>query len=407
MAITDLNTYLETAEKALKDYYLPAWQNQLYIEPTVMLEKIGHENVMSDKITAAAEIGLSGGFGFGEEGLATPKAGRVMFERFTTRTKDMFVNVVISDKAVKLSGSSGSMFNLLDTEIKAAYAAAKWNVGRSMFGDGTGKLADVVAQSSKSKNVKIKSHKLVKEGLIVDFYTTSGATAAQAGLRIVAVDRKADSDGYFTITLDKEPSAAIAAGFMTVQNSYKREIDGLGAIFDDNIATLYGVTKSANPIIKPTVIDAAHDLADDVITQALSDAHDYKNSNVDVLLAGNKAYTAYVNYLRLNNYRVETTDGTLKGGFKGIKFLFGNREVEIYNENFVPDNEIWGIETDKWKIYDNGWNFMQLKGGGIFNLMEDTSSYRATLANYGNLICSNPGGCVRITNCDPTTTTTG
>lgn len=398
MAITDLSTYLETAEKALKECYLPAWQNQLYIEPTVMLEKIKHENALSDKITAAAELGLSGGFGFGAEGAATPEAGRVMFEKFVTNTKDMFVNVVISDKAVKMSGTSGSIFNLLDTEIKAAYATAKWNVGRAMFGNGSGKLTEVVAQSSATAAVKIKSHKLVKEGLIVDFYNTSGSLIAK-GLRILAVDRKADGDGYYTVQLDKAPSSALPAGFMTVQNSYNREIDGLGSIFDDTVTSLYGVEKSSTPSIKPTVLDAENDLADDVITQALSDAHDYKNSNVDVLLAGNKAYRAYVNYLRLNNYRVETTDGTLKGGFKGIKFLFGNREVEIYNENFVPDDEIWGIETDKWKFYDNGWSFMQLKGGGIFNLMEGTSSYRATLANYGNLICANPGGCVRITNC--------
>lgn len=402
--MADITTYIKTAEQVLKEVYEPAWQNQLYVEPTVMLEKIKHEPLKSQKIVAAADIGLSGGFGFSSEDDDTPSAGRVMYERFVINPADMFVNIVISDKAVKLGGSGGAMFDLLDTEIKAAYAAAKWNVGRSMFGNGKGILANISAQSSgASKTVEVDDHKFLKEGLIVDIYNSGGSSVQTTG-RIISVSRVKNSNSKYEITLEEAPSAQLQAGFITVQKSYNREITGIGAIFDDTIPTLYGVTKSEQPVIKPTVLDADHDICDEIITQALTDARDYKNSNVDMLMAGDAAFRSYINYLRTNNYRVEQTDGTLKGGFKGIKFLFGNREVEMYNEHFVPDNEIYGIETGKWKIEDTGWEFMQQRGGGIFNLMENKSTYRAALANYGNLICSNPGGCIRITNCNAVST---
>lgn len=43
------------------------------------------------------------------------------------------------------------------------------------------------------------------------------------------------------------------------------------------------------------------------------------------------------------------------------------------------------------------------QGGSIFDLMPDTSVYRALLANYMELVCKHPGTCIRITNADAST----
>ena len=76
----------------------------------------------------------------------------------------------------------------------------------------------------------------------------------------------------------------------------------------------------------------------------------------------------------------------------------GNKEVDILNESFVPAGEMWGVDSTALELHTQEWDFADLQGGGIFNLMEGSSVYRALLANYGDLICKNPGGCVRITN---------
>ena len=89
---------------------------------------------------------------------------------------------------------------------------------------------------------------------------------------------------------------------------------------------------------------------------------------------------------------------TIQGGFKAIKFIFGNREVDIVNESFVPSTEMWGVDTSALELHTQEWNFADLQGGGIFNLMEGQSIYRALLANYGDLICTNPGGCIQLKN---------
>jgi hypothetical protein len=74
---------LITFEKALKENYLPVWRNQLGVEPSALLGKIKKIPLVSNEIVSSAPIGLSGGFGFGAEGQATPDAGNVKrFRRY-------------------------------------------------------------------------------------------------------------------------------------------------------------------------------------------------------------------------------------------------------------------------------------------------------------------------------------
>ena len=385
---------LITFEKALKENYLPVWRNGLTTEPTALLGKIKKVPLKSNKIVATAPVGLSGGFGFGAEGLATPAAGGVKFERFETNAKDMYVNIAISTKAVRLTGSGGAMANALDTEVKAAYETAKWNVGRSLFGNGTGILTTSEAVSN-SNTIKVADVKYMKEGLIVDVYAT-GASEPQAkgkGVRIIAVDRTNN-----TITIAGS-AVSLDAGFITVQNSYAKEITGLGTIFDETINTIYGVDRTANKYLFPTVVDAGTDIDDSVIWDAVEGAETYKNSKIDMIMMGKSAYKHYIEYLRTNNVRVEAQTKEITGGFKAISYAFGNREIDIVYDQFIPDGDAWCLDTGALELHTQEWDFADLQGGGIFNLMENSSVYRALLANYGDLICTNPGGLVRIKNC--------
>ena len=383
---------LKTFEKALKDNYLPVWKNLLGTEPSALLSKVKKVPLKSNKIVATAPMGLSGGFGFGAEGAATPASGNVMFERFETNAKDMYVNICISAKAVRLTGSGGAMANALDTEVKAAYETAKWNTGRALFGNGTGILTALDGGKTDT-TFAVTDVTYLKEGLIVDILDSTKTQVAVAGKRIKSIDRVNKK-----VTFE---GAAFAAdsGYITVQNSWNREITGLGAIFDDTITSLYGVNKAANPVLYPVVMDAEGSISDTIITRALREAKNIKNSNVDMFLCGDEAYDAYVTYLRENNIRVEDMSHTIQGGFKAIKFIFGNKEVDIVNESFVPAKEMWGVDSSALELHTQEWNFADLQGGGIFNLMEGQSIYRALLANYGDLICTNPGGCIRIHDC--------
>jgi hypothetical protein len=188
--------------------------------------------------------------------METPDPGAVNFERFNANAKDMYCDIAISVKATKLTGTNGSMADALQTEVKGAYEAAKWNVGRALFGNGQGILASISALGTAGNIITVDNTRNIMEGLIIDIYATGGTVPAVAGRRITAVDRVNN-----TVTIDGAAST-FAAGFITLQKSFKREITGLGAIFDTSITSLYGVDKATNVWLKPTEQDASAGIDD-------------------------------------------------------------------------------------------------------------------------------------------------
>lgn len=398
-----MSQILTNIERALKYNYLNAFENQIGTEPSALLNKIKHVELVSDKIKTVAPIGFSGGFGYGAEGAPTPASGAMMYEPFETEARDMYVNIGISVKTVRLgSNNKGAIVNALDGEIKGAYKTANWNMGRSLFGNGSGVLTTCEAANN-TKVIKVADVKNLKEGLIIDIYKATideegkivkgTEELAKEKLRILGVDR-ANS----TITIFGD-AITIEAGFITIQQSWNREITGLGTIFDNTVDTIYGLKKADNPFLAPVVMSADDDIRDGVITKALRQAKRDKNSNVDMIMAGDDAYDSYVEYLRTNNIRVEEMTHEIQGGFKSIKFLFDNRIVDIVNEAHVPSTEMWGVDTSALEFHKQKWDYATLQGGSIFTLLPGESIYRALLANYGDLICKNPGGCIRITDC--------
>ena len=136
-----MSQLLTQIEGILKDKYQPAIANQINIEPSPFLEKIKKVPLTNNTIKFAAPFGINGGFGFGAEGIATPKSGAQKYVSFSVDAVDMYVDIKISNKTVELASSNaGAMINALDAEIKGSYASAKWNVGRALFGDGSGLL---------------------------------------------------------------------------------------------------------------------------------------------------------------------------------------------------------------------------------------------------------------------------
>ncbi len=391
---------LKNVEAVLKEFYLPAFENQMGIKPSALLQKIKKRTLVDDKIVAAAPLGLSGGFGYGDEGYNTPQAGNVEYQKFVTNSKDMYVDIVITEKTVRLANSKAAIIPVLESEIQGAYKAAEWNVGRSLFGNGTGKLCTVSSANTTNHTLEVDDVSHLKEGLIIQLvYNNSGTMTVRDGVaRIKSIARtKTASANTYTVTLDKNITGAAQNDIMTVQNSYNREITGLGAIFDDNIASLYGVTKASNPVIKPIVESAGNTIDDTTILKAIMKSDRDKGGNVDTIMCGNDAYLAYSDYLRSDNRRVEAMTRKLEGGFVAIEFLAGSRKIDVICDQFVPTNEMWGVDSNSLTLYQTGWRFCELQGGGVFNLMEGKSAYRGMLGNYGDLICSNPGACIRIT----------
>ena len=386
---------LELVKEILKDKYLPAFRNQIGIKPSPFLEMIKKTNATNDTVRAAATFGLNGGVGFGVDGSDTPISGPQMYKDFEIGLRNLYCNIEISDKTIKLgSKSESSMIDALDREVRSAFDATNWNLGRALFGDGSGVLCKIKAVE-KDTIVTVDSAKNLKEGMIVDTYSTGGSTPTEKERRIIAIDR-ANNKVYLS-----SPTSA-TTGFMTLQNSYNREITGLGAVMNATDASvIYGKKVSENPWILPLTYDATKavggGLNDVLITNAMRDAERDKNGDIDLIMMGDTAFNAYQMYMKENNVTI-TEQLKFKGGHSGFEVLFGNKTAKVVNESFVPETEVWGVSTKDWKYESTPFDFAN-ENSSTFTLVPGKNYYRALLTSYGNVICENPGASFKITNC--------
>ena len=389
-----MSQILTKIEGILKDKYQPALTNLINIEPSPFLEMIRKEPLQNNKVRMAAPIGLNGGFGFGAEGAATPHAAEQRYLDFELKAVDMYVDMQISNKTVVLgSSNASSMINALDAEIKGSYAAAKWNLGRALFGDGSGILAHFEPTEDGTNTLKVDDTSKLMEGLLLDIYAGEpGAYELQLnGVRVVHVDHKQN-----TVTLNYDDLYFEDPGMLTVQGSYNREITGLGAIFGDS-DTIYGVSRVENPCLVPVSYSLGGKITDLGLYQGIRDAKKYRGAKINLIMMGDRAFEAYQTYM--DEHTTHLVDKhKFVGGSTGYSILVGDQEVILVNESMIPENEAWGVDTDSFILQQTPWEFLSNQGS-IFSLMANSSVYRALLASNGNLICSNPGGCVKFTDC--------
>lgn len=387
----------------LKQGYLPAFDNQLTVEPSAFMEKIAKENLTNAMLTGAAPIGINGGFGYGAEGSATPSAGALSYDAYKLAAKDMYVDIQLSHKTVLLGQNNvSSIVDVVANEVESSYQSAKWNVSRSLFGDGTGKLATLgAAVENTSTTIKVNDVSKLIEGLMIDIYGAGAATPGVTCARIKSINRVKGGDGLYTVTLTAQAGgAATNGGFVTVQGSYNREITGLGAIFDHTACpTLYGLSKADHEYLKPYTQDAGNDINDMVLYDGVKYARDYKNAKIDLIMMGDGAFRAYRQYLIEAQVTVVNANRKFTGGAAGITVLVGDQQVDIVNERFVPENTAWGVDTTAFKFHRTPFDFATYNGSSAFELINGSSIYRALLASYGELVCKNPGGCIEFTNC--------
>lgn len=384
---------LNRIQDILLNEYLPFLNNALNVDPSIFMQKIKKSTLDASMGEFGARIGIGGGFGMSAEGEDTPEAHAPLYSKLKYTTKDAYNELRISNKAIQLGRTAKSaMIDAVKDEMDAGYESNSWNVGRMLFGNGSGKLATIAtaASSAKASHVVSDTSYLI-EGLTVDVYE-SGGTVAKEGVQIKAIDHSTK-----TVTFDIAFTCG-ANAVLYVQNSKDREITGLGAIYDTTKTTIYGLTKADNPWVKPltyTYTGASEEPDDVLINKAIQDSERMRRGKINLIMMGDTCYADFLGYLKTSNTQY-VNNNNYKNGFASIKIVYGNREVDVYNERFVPATKIWGVDTDQFELRQTGWDFMTYQGGGIFNLMEQKSVYRAVLANYLELICKNPGTCIEI-----------
>lgn len=385
---------LSSAENALKTVYLGVVANQLNINANPLLGKIKQStsDVWGKEIKKLAPYGINGGIGAGTEDGNLPTAGANKYAVFTSTLKNLYGKIDISDKAIRASqNSAGAFVNLLNDEMEGLIKASSFNLGRMLYGDGTGKLATISAVNVTDKTkVTCDSVKNLIEGMIVDIYnsTTLAHTA-----RIKYVDR-VNKYVYFETAVASTAANAV----MYVQGSKDNEINGLGSLFSSN-STLYGLSKTAYPWLSPYTKTDAGEISDSLIQSAIDFLEEVSGSEINYIACAPQVRRAYQEYLGAYRRNVEIAE--LAGGFKAITY----NGIPVVADRFVADDTMYLLNTNDFTLHQLcDWQWLENEDGRVLRQTAGKPTYSATLVKYADLICDRPNGQAKISGISATVT---
>lgn len=383
---------ISSADKALKTFYLGVLADQLNVGINPLLAKIGQtsSDVWGKEIKKLAPYGINGGIGSGNETDTLPQSGGNNYAQFTLTLKNLFGRIELSDKAIRASqNSAGAFVNLLNAEMDGLLKASKFNFGRMLYGDGYGRLAKTVDNTTGAKNkVVVDSTRNIMEGMTIDFYSAVGSKdTALSGSRIVSIDRDTN-----IVTFSKNSPSINGAGcYIYVQGSKGNEITGLEAIFGTS-STIYGLNRNDYSFLKPytKTIDAA------VSTGAIQDAIDAVESTsggtIDFIVASYKMRKQYVDYMCKHRTNVDYLN--LDGGYKALSYS----GIPFVADRFVSDDSMYLLNSEDFKLHQLcDWRWLEGEGGTVLHQVADKACYSATLVKYADLLCERPMGQAKLT----------
>ncbi|MDR1939380.1 MAG: phage major capsid protein [Clostridiales bacterium] len=389
---------METAEKALKTVYLGVVAEQLNLGVNPLLAKIEQtsSDVWGKDVVKLVSYGINGGISSGKETDDLPKASGNHYAQLKVELKNLFGSIEISDKAVRASeNSSGAFVNLLNAEIEGLLKASKLNFSRMIYGNGTGVLTKIknVATGALTK-INVDKATGLFPGMIVDIVTPSGYVVGE-GLKVVSVDMNAKA-----ITVESNPVGAILASdnySLIVQKSYKNELTGLGAIFGAE-DLLYGLSKTQNPWLKPSVNAVNSTLTAAMFQKAIDEGQEKHGvSEPDIIISSYDVRRAMVDYLSFSRLNVDYM--SLDGGYKALTF----NGIPWVADRFVDAGSAYILNSADFKLHQLcDWRWLEGNGGKILRQIEGKPVYRATLVKYAELICDRPFAQSMLTGIDTT-----
>lgn len=375
---------LQNAENALKTVYLGTVTELLNTKVNPLLAKIQQTStdVWGKEIRKAAKYGINGGIGAGDEAGSLPAANSTNYLQFVTTLKNLYGQIEISDKAIRASADGrGAFTDLLNSELEDLLIASKFNLGRMLYGDGSGKLATL----TKGSTLTVDTTRNLIEGLVVDIYTKEGIMQSPAN-RIKTVDRVNN-----TITFSDSVPTLQDGSLLFVQKSKDKEITGLGSIFGTS-NTLYGVSRTDHPFLNPYKKASVGAINDRVIQEAIDKLEINANSTIDFLACSADVKYAYQDYLSQYKRNIDIME--LNGGFKTLSF----NGIPLVYDRFVEDGTMYLLDTSAFKLHQLcDWRYLETENGKILRQTQGKATYSATLVKYCDLICDRPNGQGKLT----------
>lgn len=372
---------ITNADKILKSVYLDAVTEEIKENTSPFISRLEEtgDYIAGKEISAPCRIGINGGVGCAAEMGNLPEAGAPTFLTFKTGLCNVYGNIELTDKLIRMGqGSPSSVVNVLNHEMDNLLKSAKFNMQRMLFQNGNGVLATIDNHTTSSGTVlSVDNTKNLVEGMIIDINGVGGPLSTTH--TVTYVNRTAG-----TVTITPSTSYGNVGNTLSVQGSFNNEILGLPYLFDNTQTMLYGNVRRNVSYATPTNYTTSV-FGNDAIQEVLDNIEENYGSSPNLIIASYDMRRKYLEYIRTNSLNVDHKE--IEAGFSSITY----NGIPLYVEKFAPAGMAYFVNTDDFKLVQLGdWSWIEGNNGNVLQQLPGKASYHATLVKYCNLLCLRP-----------------
>ena len=374
---------VETADNALKSFYLDAVTEALDFKANPLLAKIERSSidVIGKDVKKLVKYGIHGGISAGSETGDLPAASSNDKIVLTSTLKNLYGTIEISDKALRAAaGSEGAFVNFLNDEMQSLIRSAKFNFGRMLYGDGSGRIANL-NNIEEDNMLLVDNIAAFTEGMFIDFVNDGMVVEAASKRKVLVVD-KANS----RIIISGAPLEGVVKldADICLHGSKGYEITGLGAIFSDS-EQLYGVDRSKSSLLRPYIFEEMGNFNESTLECIMDEIEDRAGGKINLIVCSKGVRRAITEYYRENKSVLAGLE--CKDGFNTITF----NGIPVVADPFCPACTMYLLNTDDFKIHQLcDWKWLEGEDGKILKQVPGKPVYTATLVKYAELMCERP-----------------
>jgi hypothetical protein len=399
-----------------------------------MIDKRPTQAVSGRFIVFPVRYGRSTGLNNVGYGGLIPDPGNQNALTYSTITRKGMARIALDGDTIRHGKTNGGAYaEAMQIEMEGIIDDIMIDRSRQVHNDGSGRIAEVkTAGSTTTLTLKVNSSiegaattraagtldKYIESGMRLAKFNNAGvASAWDASNYVIVVDQVAVSGSDVTITANSTTGSAItftassAVGDWIVRASstatptaaqpirdtaYRREMMGIGGVFSDT-GTLNGMVGSGSQqsaaesdvvtsttffqgiastqdFNKAIVLDNGgagnRPLTEELMQQAISDAEEINNANVELLLSSFPTYNSYVKLLTPDKRYNNTLE--LAGGHKTLTF----NGIGWVKDRFCYQNRVYFMAMDQFHILETS-PLQPLVGGDVttWERLQDLDKY--------------------------------
>ena len=399
-----------TQEDLLRIRYQPRLRVQFNLRSILLQYMVRNSMDYAEgkNITVTLHKGQSGGFGWSSAGVL-PKASHQKVKNATFNYKRMYARILIDGPHVEGADDvpSAAITRPYELEINSMVKQHRHYLNFDLFGDGSGKVADIVSATNATTFVVENVRGLV-DGMMVDvLLQSSGATAggvigaeitvnkATKTVTLVSPFQFADGTGA---AVNSAPTtyAVYRAG------SYMDVVFGMDAVISASnppaALGFYGGidrTLSGNEFWQGNVFSnggAPREATFPLIQEAIDFVDEHSNGQTNLIICGYGVWRKLMGDL-IAARRVENSTKKLQGWAEAII----HNDIPIVRDKHIDPEVMIGLDTTHWELYQNNEGDWMNKDGAVLARVPDRHAYEAAWYRFMQPVCDAPNTQWKIT----------